>query len=338
MDNFYQEHSEFLPKEETNTITEKVGRIKAGIMTYAPSIILSLILVAISALGTLIQFNFQLNTIVWSTFIISLGLRLISNFLSKYVGSNLYYNKALYSDEMQNLKNDFILQGKDIDKNAFEIYVQEYNLECKKRAYEIQQRSKITKLNLKINTLNHKNEIRETKRRLRKIKRLTLKIAEIEKVCTKEYIDKNIRYIKVKYPRVKSCYFLSPAEDSTENGKTYNVNFSKENTKEILKKLPVTALMVFFGALISYDAAMGKANIISILYDVGNMAFNFILGWFVVGKDIASRTMNAFINRLTFIAGYKEYEQRRSQERTILDTNKNQDKKGVEVVKKKRNK
>ena len=127
MDNFYEENKQFLSKPTSN-------KIKAGIMTYFPSVILTLILVALSGLGALIQFDFDIKQIVWSTFFISLALRLISTFLSKYVGSNLAFNKALYSDDMQNLKASFLEEGKNIDLNAFEDYVVRYNLENKKNS------------------------------------------------------------------------------------------------------------------------------------------------------------------------------------------------------------
>ena len=298
---FYEENKEFLPRNE-----QKIeNKIKAGIMAYLPSAILTLILVALSALGALIQVNFQLKNIIWTTFIISLFLRLISNFLSKYVGSNLYYNKALYSDEVQSFRKEFIESGKSVDKNLFEDYVKEYNLETKKKTYIKKKRGKNTKLQNDVTKLLNLNEIDYKKRRVKKIKRKNKKIAEIEEVSTDEYINKYIKYIKVKYPKVRACYFLSPEEDCADSGEKYNINYAKENTIEILKSLPLTAALVFFGALISYDTVMGNVNVMSILYDIGNMVFNFILGWFIIGKRLISRTINTYINRHTFIAKFK---------------------------------
>lgn len=63
--------------------------------------------------------------------------------------------------------------------------------------------------------------------------------------------------------------------------------------------------LVFFSALLAYDVAVGKVNAVSILFDIANMVFNFIIGWFTVGKKIASRMMNAYINRQTFILEFK---------------------------------
>ena len=330
MDNFYKENSEFIPKENKGALP--TSKVKAGVMTYLPSVILTFILIAISAFGTLIQFRFQIQNIVWSAFFISLCLRLVSIFLSKYVGSNLYYNKTIVTDDVQRFKNDFIKEGKGIDKVEFDTYVREYNLRVKKKTYETKKRTKITKIDLKINGLLHKNDIYETRRRSEKIKALRKKKAEIEKICTKEYIDENIAYIRVKYPKVRSCYFLSPAEDSSDTKIRYNVNFSKSTTSEILKSLPLTICLVLFGALISYDAVMGNANVISILYDVGNMAFNFTLGWFVVGKKIIARTINAYINRLTFISGYKKNGATNNTKPQAQENSEGEGEKHVEVV------
>jgi hypothetical protein len=298
---FYEDNREYLPKSEPQVN----NKVKGGLMAYLPSAILTLILVALSGLGALIQVNFSLKNVVWTTFLISLSLRLISNFLSKYVGSNLYYNKALYSEELQGFKKDFLDSGKDIDKNLFESYVAQDNLESKKKSYIKKKRGKLTMLQEKANKLERINKLDFTKARDRKIKRYQKQIKELEDISSDEYIDANIIYLKVKYPKVKTYYFLSPEEDCAESKEKYNINYSRENTIEILKSLPLTATLVFFGALISYDAVMGNVNAMSVLYDIGNMAFNFILGWFVIGKRLISKTINTYINRQTFIAKFK---------------------------------
>lgn len=302
MDEFYEKNKEFMSNRER---ANQQNKIKAGIMTYAPSVILSLIVLAMSGVGTLLQFNFSIKDVVWTTFFISLGLRLVNNMLSKYVGSNLSYNKALYSDEMQTLKNNFILEGQGINRDEFEKYVHNYNLEQKKQAYKIKKRTKIQSLKTKINMLLFANDIDCKNRRIRKIERLKQKVKELENISSDEYIEKNIAYIKVKYNKVKSYYFLSPAEDYIDNSVRYKVNFSRENTKEIIKSLPLTVAFVFFSSLLAYDAVMGNINALSILFDISSMIFNFIIGWVTVGKKIASKTMNAYINRQSFLLEFK---------------------------------
>lgn len=274
-------------------------------MTYLPSVILTLILIALSGLGTLLQFNFSLKDIVWITFLISLGLRIVSTFLSKYVGANLSYNKALYSEEMQTIKANFIKSGIDIDRDAFETYVADYNLEQKKKAYKAKKGIKKQNIKTKKNTLVFLNQLECKERRTRKIERLSKKVEEIENILSDEYVDKNIAYIKVKYKKVRSYYFLSPSEDYIDNSVRYSMNFSKESTKEIIKSLPLTVALAFFSSLLAYDAVMGTINAVSILFDIGNMIFNFILGWVIVGKRTAAKMMNAYINRQTFLSKFK---------------------------------
>ena len=318
MDEFYEINKEFI----TNPVNNTAKKIKAGIMTYLPSVVLTLILLVLSGLGALLQFNFSIKDIVWTTFFISLGLRLVSNFLSKYVGSNLAYNKALYSDEMQSLKKDFINAGKNIDRTAFEKYIYEYNLENKKKAYKNKKRMKIQALNEKKSLLTFRNKLDYSKRRANKITKLEHKKDELTSISTDDYIDENISYIKVKYAKVRSYYFLSPSEDYVEDGIRYKVNFSKENTKEILKSLPLTVALVFFSALLAYDVAVGKVNAVSILFDIANMVFNFIIGWFTVGKKIASRMMNAYINRQTFILEFKAKYESKNEKTVAMATEK----------------
>ena len=300
MDEFYERNREFFTPENKDA-----NKIKAGIMTYAPSVILSLILLAMSGIGTLLQFNFSFQEVVWTTFLISLGLRLLSNTLSKYVGSNLSYNKALFSNEMQKIKHDFILSGENINREEFEKYVNQYNLEKKKEAYKTKKRAKIQILKTKLSALMFANNLYSTKRRLNKIDRLKTKIEKIKSISSDEYIDENIIYIKVKYKKVKSYYFLSPAEDYIDDSIRYRVNFARENTKEIIKSLPLTISFAFFSSLLAYDAVMGNINAVSILFDIATMIFNFTIGWITIGKKIASKTMNAYINRQSFLLEFK---------------------------------
>ncbi len=303
MSNFYEENKDFISpssKQETNQ-----NKIKAGIMTYLPSVILTLILVTLSGLGALIQFNFTIKEIVWGTFFISLGLRLISNFLSKYVGSNLCYNRALYSEEMQKIKSDFVLAGQDVERDLFEDYVNQYNLTQKKKAYKKKKCSKIQKFKSKIKILTFKNNLECKAGRDKKLSKLKNKVSALESITSDDYIDKNITYIKVKYKKVRSYYFLSPSEDYFDDSIQYSVNFSRENTKEIIRTLPITVALVTFSALLSYDAIMGNINAVSVLFDIGNMIFNFIIGWVTVGKKIVAKMMNAYINRQTFILKFK---------------------------------
>lgn len=304
MGNFYEENKEFVPDEEKEL--ESKPKKKLDILSYIPSVFLSFALISLSALGSLVQFKFEIKDIVWSAFLISFALRVITIYMSRYVGSNLNYNRALYLDDIQNVKKDFLDAGKDLDKSAFEKYVHNYNVEKKKRTYVTKIRSKLIRINKKIKVLNNKNELYYSKRREKKINKLKQKVSFLEHISSKQYVEENIQHIRIKYAKVRSCYFLSPVEDSSEKECQYNVNFSKENTIEVIRTLPFTIALILLGTLIGYDTIMGTANAVSIIYDVATMAFSFIMGWFIIGKRIISRTINAYINRVIFISEYKK--------------------------------
>ena len=302
--------------------TIKTKGERAGLMEYLPSALLTIVLIIISGLGTLVQFNFSIKNIVFTTFIVSLSLRLVTVYSAKYVGSNLKYNKSLYTDDFKNIQKELIETGKDVDKAEFDRYVKDYNLKLKKEAYIKKKRGKIARLGAIINKLSFKNELSFSKWRDNRINRKLKKIEELEKVSTKEYIDANIIYIRVKYRKVRSCYFFSVVENNYAKGRYYNVNVSKEISKEIAKSLPITVMLVLLGSLMMFSATMGVLNLISFFYDVAVMIINFVLGWFVVGKKAIASTVNAFINRIIFIKEFK---------------NERENKKAVEVVEKNSN-
>lgn len=274
---------------------------KSGVMEYLPSALLTIVLIVVSGLGTLIQFNLQFHAIVFSTFIISLSLRLVTVFSAKYVGSNIYYNKESSSDKFLNVQKELIETGKNIDKAEFDRYVKERNVQLKKDAYKGKKRGKIALLKEQINKLTFANEYAYSERRTNRIKKKEKKIEELRAISTDEYVDANIIYIKVKYRKIRSSCFFSPYEQNAPKYRQYSVNVSREISKEIAKSLPLTILLVSLGSLIVFSATTGSINILSLFYDIAVILFNFIMGWFVVGKKAVASTVNAFINRIIFI-------------------------------------
>ena len=59
------------------------------ILAYLPSLVFFIILIAMSGLGTLIQFNFDIQQIVWATFFVGFSLRFLLNAMSRYIGRHL---------------------------------------------------------------------------------------------------------------------------------------------------------------------------------------------------------------------------------------------------------
>ena len=304
MDDFYKENSEFLPKEKHNDLQEKT--VGQSIVSYIPSVVLTLVLIATSALGSLLQFTFGVKEIVWTAFLTSLGLRVITYILPKYIGSNTYYNRALYSTEVKTTRDDFIAATKDVNKSEFEEYVEQKQLEFKKLAYKRKKSHKLVKWRFKKKTLEYKNELEFSKARDRKIKALEAKIATREAVITDEFIDKNIRYVKrLKYKKLKASWFLTPSEQSVSQSARYTMDETKENIKEILKSLPAMLFCTFLGGLISYNAYMGTINAISVLYDIMNIIFNFVVGFFMIGRRNVAKLLDVYVNRTLFLSQFK---------------------------------
>lgn len=304
MDNFYKENSEFLPKEKRNDLQERT--VGQSVVAYIPSIILALVLLATSALGSLIQFTFDIKKIVWTAFLTSLGLRIITYVLPKYIGSNTYYNKALYSTEVKKTRQEFIAATEGVNRSAFEDYVEARQIDLKKAAYKRKKSRALVRWRYKKKTLEYKQELEHSKKRARKIKNLEAKIATRETVLTDEFIEKNIRYVKkVHYKKLKAAWFLTPSEQSISGGTRYSIDEARENIKEIIKSLPMMIFCTFLGGLISYNAYLGTINALSILFDLSNILFNFIIGFFMIGRKNIAKLLDVYVNRTIFLEQFK---------------------------------
>ncbi len=312
----FEEFKEFIPQEnKANNNIEKTS-----LAEYLPSVCLTIVLVILSGLGTIVQYSFDFKNIVWSTFIVSLSLRLVTIFSAKYVGSNLFYNKEMHSENVVKIKTELSDVGKDIDKSDLDKYVNTYNFESKKKAYKTKIRSKIAKREQKVNKLKFKNELLYKKRREKLISRHNKKIEELKAISSDEYVEKNIRYIKVKYKKVRPCYFFSFTENNSVKDRYYNVNVSTETSKEIIKSLPLTIFITILGSTMVFSATTGTLNLLSFFYDLTMIMFNFVLGWFVVGKKVLSATISAYINRIIFLKEYKNKNESKTKEVVAMAT------------------
>ena len=61
----------------------------------------------------------------------------------------------------------------------------------------------------------------------------------------------------------------------------------------------------FLGGLISYNAYMGTINAISVLYDIMNIIFNFVVGFFMIGRRNVAKLLDVYVNRTLFLSQFK---------------------------------
>ncbi len=300
LDDFKKDFDNFKGKME-----DANGSVKKSLLNVVPSAILILILIATSTIGSLFQFNFDLKTVAIIPLIIGVCLRLIVNVATKYVGADLRYQNALYSEDVLNARKDFITEAKDVDKSRVKELVSDLNLKNKKEAYKARMSYKIGKLLSKKDDLFYSQTLRFSKSREKKIGKLEAKITKLQAQATNDYINNYIQYVNIKYVKLDYTYFLTPTERAESSENPYIINAPGENLKNISKTLPLTIILSLFSSLIGFNVVIGKVSVISILYDVANTIINFIIGW-MSGRHAIDRTIEAYLKRTVILQEIKK--------------------------------
>ena len=90
-------------------------------LSVLPTVVLTIALFSLSALSTLINFNFSFKDIVWASFLTALFLRIATAAMSKYLGSNSRYQVGQKSPELLRLQDKIRTTAEKINY-AREVY------------------------------------------------------------------------------------------------------------------------------------------------------------------------------------------------------------------------
>ena len=273
-------------------------------LRYIPSAVFFIILIVMSGIGTLIQFNFDIKQIVWVAFLISFILRFALNAMSRYIGSDVCYNIEKEKIYVQEPKERFIKLSKAIDYGTFEEWIDAENLTAKIDAYKNKITKKINRIKRKIRIITSKNTLRQKKRYTEKIKTLKERQSFLGSEITDEFIKENINYLRVKFRKLKARDFESESEIENSQKETYSINLSFETFKGIVKGLPVMFFISLFGSMITYNIAMGSINTISCLYDIAMIILNASMGYVGLGKKNIQKLIGVYNSRSKVLSKY----------------------------------
>ena len=166
------------------------------ILGYLPSLVFFIILIVMSGIGTLIQFNFNIQQIMWATFIVGFSLRFLLNAMSRYIGADTCYNLERVKPYVQEPKDRFIKLSRAIDYGTFEEWIDGENLLTKIDIYKEKITKKINRIKRSIRQVTTKNRLKHNDKYDVKLNKLNEKKAFLESEITEENINENISYLK----------------------------------------------------------------------------------------------------------------------------------------------
>ena len=268
-----------------------VGRF----LSVLPTVILAIALFSLSALSTLINFNFSFQEIVWASFITALLLRIATAAMSKYLGSNSRYQVGQKSPELLRMQEKIRTTAEKINYAEFRAWVINENKNRKLKAYMRGWARKAAVIDEKIGRLKLK---KPDDCICKKIAKLENKKREIEYVTGDEYVKKYLDTKKVKYIRLDYRKFVTAfSSDGGYKKEIYSINEKLENSKEILKGLPTMIFISLLSAMIGFSVSFGQINVISCITDIVNITLQFTTGWFFIGSKTLTTEMCVFISK-----------------------------------------
>lgn len=283
------------------------------IMGFIPSAIFFLILMVMSGIGTLIQFDFDINSIIWVAFIIGFVLRFLTVAMGKYIGSDTCYNIEKGKPHVQTPKKRFVSLSQAIDYGNFEEWIDAQNLLIKTSIYKEQLQKRINKISAKIRKVTSKNRLNKKKSREKKIAKLEEIKSYLQEEITEAFIKENIDYLcfywrrffrKIRFKKLNAKDFETESEIANTSKKTYSINVSYESVKGIAKGFPQMLFISLLGGMITYNIAMGSINAISFLYDIAMIIWYAINGYVGLGRKNIQRLIGVYNDRSEILSKY----------------------------------
>ncbi len=286
------------PKEQRATGGKRV-------FSYLPSVVAAILMVSVSSLSSLLQFNFSIKEVVWSTFIISLALRMALMFSAKWIGADSNFLRLQNGDTVEKYRARYLQATEGIDIPHFEKWILARNREEKKEQYRLLLRAKINRLQALLSKKRYLGSVRMTKHRTKCIRAYERHIELLIHKSSEEYLEEHIDVIRVKFTPLKASDFLSPS-DTTVAKRVYSMNRTRENVVEISKGIPLMLFFTLLSSFVGYNVVVGSLSAMSLLIDLFSITMNFISGFTTVAHRNISKLISVYIERQAVLEAYKK--------------------------------
>lgn len=291
-------------KEEGAQAAGKKG-VFIKILGWAPAVVSGIALFVLSSLGTLISFDFDFKKIVWATFILATGLRILTVSLGKKVAGNLRVQIGQTSEELKKARDEYNKEFDGVNPYIFRKWINAKNEEIKVSVYK----SKMCRKAFKWHKRKARAEQRviklKTKRRVEWLEKCDTKIAEISEVVNDKEISKKLEWKRIRFHRIDYRNFVSAQNDDIMGREKYTINVEAEINKGVAKGIPSSVLIALFGALITATPLVGTLNPMAVVYDIIMTSINFSMGWFFVGEKVLRRQVTVIQSKRELLLEFK---------------------------------
>lgn len=284
--------------------TRKAVKKRKGFLSFLPTVAMVILLFAVSSVSSFLQFSFTLQEVVWSSLIITIGLRLIMLLAAQWIGADGRYQVDQKSNDVKKAKDDYNEASGKIDITAFDRWVYMENIRRKTEAYQSKNNKKIASLEIKINRLKRKIMFSPKRKMKKALQELMRKKEDIEAVNSDEFVRQHILDLHVRYKALHASDFLTPSEFLSEKTEKYHMSEAVENVTEIVKFMPITVFITVWFTLVGTSYYWGTLSAVSVVFDTFSTALHFSTGWFYVGRRTVATLIFVFRSRKAVIERY----------------------------------
>lgn len=281
--------------------TRRAVKKRKDVLSFLPTVIMVILLFAVSSVSSLLQFSFVLQEVVWSSLIITIGLRLTMLLSAQWIGADGRYQVDQKSEDVKKAREEYTDSSSKIDIAKFDRWVYMENIRRKTEAYQSENNKKIAALDIKINRIKRKMMFKPTEKLRARMQRLIQKKEDIEAVNSEEFVRQHILDLRVRYTPLHASDFLTPSEFLSEKTEKYHMSEAAENVSEIAKFMPVTIFITVWFALVGTSYYWGQLSVVSVVFDTFATALHFSTGWFYVGRRTVATLIFVFRSRKAVI-------------------------------------
>lgn len=281
--------------------TRKAIKKRRDVLSFIPTVVMLILLFAVSSVSSLLQFSFSLQEVVWPSLILTIGLRLTMLLSAQWIGSDGKYHVDQKSTDVVKAREQYIEASEKINVTEFDRWIYLENIRRKTEAYQGKNNKKIADLDIKINRIKRKLMFKPSERLRARLAKLTEKREDIEAVNSDEFVRRHILDLRVKYKQLRASDFLTPSEFLSEKTEKYHMSEAAENISEIVKFMPITIFITVWFALVGMSYYWGTLSVVSIVFDTFATALHFSTGWYYVGRRTVATLIFVFRSRKAVI-------------------------------------